>query len=79
MALVWDNFRIFDDNCILTRARFNTNGLQNDRLSFYAWLSRLKGLQTQPHNCGIPAARVNDVTALLNAFFPGVQANNPPA
>ncbi|XEV04892.1 hypothetical protein FSHL1_010179 [Fusarium sambucinum] len=69
-AFDWTSFRIFDDNCILDRTSFQATNILQACQRFDTWLASLRGLQNAPNNCGIPAARIANVLALLNRFFP---------
>ena len=87
MALSWDNFQLFDDTAILDKNIFiatpfdatnNNSGYPADRSRFWAWFSRLRDLENQRNNCGVPAERVKDVLNLFKTFFPDIQPNFAP-
>ncbi|KAH7146282.1 hypothetical protein EDB81DRAFT_759571 [Dactylonectria macrodidyma] len=86
-AYDWTSFRIFDDDCVLDAGSLGATDLNDGCLKFDTWLSNLRGLANKPSHCGIPVARVGNVTDLLNKFFPvnqpflniayQTQGNNP--
>ncbi|KAK3681140.1 hypothetical protein B0T22DRAFT_445817 [Podospora appendiculata] len=78
----WNDFQIFDGTCFLDRTIFNAGASRRHSADvFFTFINNLHESLVDGEPCGIPPARVQDVTNLLDAFFPVVSfaKSNPPS